>query len=196
MKISEIEQKVKTCQRSTCGNSIERGYSYLCTENKETKEIEVTEVTCLSCAQADRYGAWKETKVITSRLLTDSIFLKDSELSDDIGFIQEKVKRFQADVWFCGMQKTVNDSTFSGMSFKCNNLTVLSFCCAGRCMITIEDKESSVTLITDPTTSRGCMGLQGINATREQALNLLQAAIVAHKRGCKLEDDRKVGLMQ
>lgn len=111
--------------------------------------------------------------------------------------IQSKTKEFETKVWFSGLQQIINSSKASGVSARPKNrdgFMVLTFCSAGRTMITIEDKKNSVTLITDETSSRSCMGWQGVDAIEADALALIDRAITMYQSGeLKFKTDTKVG---
>jgi hypothetical protein len=113
--------------------------------------------------------------------------------------IQIKTKEFESKVWFDGLQKQIRAAKVKGVSAKPwrrDKFVVLTYSIAGRTMITIEDKESSVTLITDETSSESCMGWQGVDATEENALRLIDQAISMWQTGkLKFKDDKKVGII-
>jgi hypothetical protein len=196
----EEAEQVKECQR--CQASLERGWSW---HGKQVgEEYRVTLVQCFTCAEKERYAEYKQGKILTSRLQLDALYLKDAELSASFEKVTAKVKEFEQRVWFGGMQTTVTASQKSGMSYtaemthqgKPSPFTVMTFCSAARCMITMQLQDGThVTVITEEKGRGARMGLQGICATEEKAIAILQSAMSLHKLGFVLKDDEKVGIL-
>lgn len=130
-----------------------------------------------------------------------------AEVWHDIAAIERHVRRFEREVWFAGLQKIVRASCSSGMSFTFpnNGPKFLLLCSAGRCMMTIEAKTHSITLITaedegpnheargPKPPGQGPMGIQGIDATVSQAIELVREAVDVWKSGrFDIVDDKKV----
>jgi hypothetical protein len=114
--------------------------------------------------------------------------------------IQNKIKDFDAKVWFKGLQNQIHDTTCRGVSAKLgkkhSNFCVLTWTCAGRTMITIEDDNASVTAVADETSKESRTGLHGIRATGEQAVALIDRAISLFEDGTlKFKDDKKVSMI-
>jgi hypothetical protein len=113
--------------------------------------------------------------------------------------LQKKIKKFDSEVWFKGLQDQIHDTKCRGVSAKLgkkyDNFCVLTWTCAGRTMITIEDDNASVTAVADETSKESRTGLHGIRATGEQALALIDKAISLYKEGTlKFKDDEKISM--
>jgi hypothetical protein len=99
--------------------------------------------------------------------------------------LHERIKVFEAVIWFPHLRAQVNGSDSRGMSGTCRGFKVMTWCCAGRCLIQIERTGARVTLITadDEKPWRrdtahmvppmGPMGLQSIDAEFLDALAML-----------------------
>lgn len=114
--------------------------------------------------------------------------------------LQKKIKEFDAKVWFQGLQDQIHDTKCRGVSAKLgkkyDNFCVLTWTCAGRTMITIEDDNASVTVVADETSKESRTGLHGIRATGEQAPALIDKAISLYGYGTlKFKDDKKVSML-
>lgn len=113
--------------------------------------------------------------------------------------IQKKIKEFDAKVWFKGLQDQIHATTCRGVSAKLgkkhDNFCVLTWTCAGRTMITIEDDNAMVTAVADESSKESRTGLHGIRATGEQAIELINRAISLFEAGTlKFKDDKKVSM--
>jgi hypothetical protein len=208
---------VKSCMR--CDSDLERGYSSRYVNN------ECKEVICFKCDKKETLSDFLKTKVLTTRLIMDNsmdlfyyvesirdpkrIQIQDlSELESlktklEIQIaslkIQEKIKAFEKKVWFAGLQEKVLATKCRGVSAKLKThcyLSVLTYTIAGRTMITIEDKDSSVTCVADETSKESRTGLQGINAKLNDGLDLMDLAIELYEnKTLKFKDDDKVGMI-
>ncbi len=99
--------------------------------------------------------------------------------------LHEKIKVFEAVVWFPRLQAMVNGTSVRGMSGSVRNVKVMTWCCAGRCLIQLERCGHRLTLITadDEAPWRrdmahvapgmGPMGIQGIDAEWLEAMTML-----------------------
>ncbi|APU89008.1 hypothetical protein Rctr197k_225 [Virus Rctr197k] len=141
------------------------------------------------------------------------------EVADSVARIEKVVKKFEREVWYAhgnttqrSLQSIVRAASTCGMS-AVSKISVgkedakfLVFCSAGRCVMTIDTPTSAVTVITAEDEApnskhrgpkppgEGPMGIQGIHATEQQAVALLEAVIAAWKRDeVKLAEDTKVG---
>ena len=121
------------------------------------------------------------------------------EIQQAVDKIYDKIKEFESAVWFGGLKAIINKSTTSGVSArapKLNDFKVLTFCSAGRTMFTLEDKDASVTAICAEDSETSTMGMQGIDATEEQAVKLFNSAIRLWKDGAlKFKTDNKVSII-
>lgn len=67
------------------------------------------------------------------------------EASNDL---HARAKMFEALVWYPTLQKMVNDCSSRGMSGELRGMKVMTWCCAGRCLIQFEEGDATLTLIT------------------------------------------------
>lgn len=65
--------------------------------------------------------------------------------------INERAKLFEALVWFPRLQAIVNGTDSRGMKGTCRTIVVMTWCCAGRCLIQLERNGHRITLITADT---------------------------------------------
>jgi len=121
------------------------------------------------------------TALITDALLDGGRSLATLQIKLDYEAIQDAITAFDRQVWFgAGLQEYVQNATKKGHQCRqAEQIDILLYVIAGRVLITFHDlkNESELTLITgeDDTTSR--MGMQSINATKDEALHFLQGAI-------------------
>lgn len=116
--------------------------------------------------------------------------------------IEAAAKRLRVDIkelerrfWFGGHQPLAQKAKTKGMKLElADGLVVMTWTMCGRAMITIEDSDASVTAICSEDGRESTMGLQGIDATEEQARSLIERACVAWESGHRLKEDRKVGM--
>lgn len=186
----------------TCQSSLDNGYSYRYEGDKLVKAL------CFKCAKNENIQEYLKTKVLSSRLIMENnLSLYHSDIKgniDDASYLQElkmktdiqlsylrihrKMKEFEKEVWFKGLQKKVIDSRVKGVSAHTNmlnNFCVLTYSIAGRTMITIEDDTASVTFVADETSPEPRTGFQGISATEEKGISLIETVI-------KLYQDKKL----
>jgi hypothetical protein len=103
-----------------------------------------------------------------------------------------KIKEFEREVWFNGLQETIQASKISGVSAEIMSVKCLTFCSAARTMITIEDKESSVTLLCEEDSKENTMHFRGIDATESEAIHLIDLIIETYKDGSlKFKEDKE-----
>lgn len=132
------------------------------------------------------------------------------EIKRGLDALKVYVKQFEREVWFGGGLQTKVCKSNSGLSAKYKTrgdieTTLMILCSAGRCLLTIEDENDSVTLITAEDEGpnhkmRGVepdgqdpMGVQGISTTAQTACFLVASTIVAWRDGqIKLKTDRKI----
>jgi hypothetical protein len=117
--------------------------------------------------------------------------------------LNQKVKVFEAAVWFPHLQKQVNGTDQRGMSGKCRDVKVMTWCCAGRCLIQLERPGTSITLITADdegpwrremahvAPSMGPMGIQNVDAEYLDVLRLLYE-VTRYGSGITLSPDPDV----
>lgn len=119
--------------------------------------------------------------------------------------LNEKIKVFESVVWFPRLQAMVNGTSARGMRGKCRGIDVLTWCCAGRCLVQFDRQGHRLTLITaddEKPWSRdmahvapgmGPMGIQSIDADHLEALKMLYEA-TRWGGEITLEDDENVSI--
>lgn len=110
------------------------------------------------------------------------------ETHQQVADLNVKVRVFEAVVWFPRLQAQVNGTDERGMSALFHGIKVMTWCCAGRCLIQLERDGAVVTLITADdeapwqremshvAPNMGPMGIQHIDAEFLDALKLLYEA--------------------
>jgi hypothetical protein len=123
-----------------------------------------------------------EASLFVSRLRRRNDLFEDNE---NIAEIFSKVKVFEAVVWFPRLQAQVNGTRARGMSTTFRGIKLMTWCCAGRCLIQMERDGHRLTLITgddEPPWRRdmarvapdmGPMGVQDIDADPVEAMKML-----------------------
>lgn len=162
---------------------------------------EVIESRCMPCDAARRLTAYRETGRLTTRLVEsaqiDQALGKRANLDvlADYETVAPHIKRFERDVWFGGLQALARNAKTKGTSAEANGLKLLCFTMCGRAMMTIDEPDASVTTITEEDSSESRMGLRGIDATADRAVELLIKVRRLWKAGAlKVKDDRGVTL--
>lgn len=200
-----------------CGAPLDNGYNY------RYKGDKIVRATCFPCNSKEMLKEYSETKRLRTHLIEDNSlklyhtdmkkdwhfdnnkFLEDLKTRIDIQLsytrIFDKIKEFEREVWFKGLQDKVKASSVKGVSAHTNifnNFCVLTYSMCARTMITIEDDKKSVTLITEETSPESRMGFRGVDATEEEAISLIQLAIeLYHNEGgtrLVFEEDTKVSM--
>lgn len=203
----------------TCNASLDSYWHY------EYKDDKIVKATCRDCNRKDMLQEYRQTKRLRSRLIEDnSLALYYVDMKKDWGFndnsfledlktrieiqlsykkIFDKIKEFEKEVWFKGLQKQVMDSRVKGVSAKTkgytngfNKFCVLTYSMCARTMITIEDDKRSVTLMTEETSTESRMGFRGVDASEEEAISLIQLAIDLYhnESGTRLEFKEDTGV--
>lgn len=176
-----METTKTQCDR--CQGSIERGYNGRFKAGNKGSEPD--EVICFACDKVERWDKYKQDERLGTRLLMDATMAAlDMDYSMRVVFektirLGVLVKRFHARVWLArGLYKYLNESKWSGHSGKAGSIKILTWCCAGRAVLTMEDEDCSLTLITeDKNTPTEGMGIQGIDGTEDQVSALILRAI-------------------
>jgi hypothetical protein len=203
-------ERTTPCPRK-CGNTYERGYVSYYKNNK------LVESVCENCATKDRNDEYKKTKEITTRLWMDASLdrerlhskgsLKaeehrvDSMDADEIlrsmRACDELIGEFRRRHWMGGLCKRVYEAKY-GLSGKTKDFKVMILASAGRVLITIQDTKpkgkgkfggANITLITADGDVAARLGVQGIYATKEEAIGLLWHVVYKLP---KLKADSKV----
>lgn len=131
-------------------------------------------------------------RLTTQQMIDDSLFKsKVEEQSPVVKRLHEvkelycKVKVFEAVVWFPMLQNLVNSSSSRGMKGTCHDIKIMTWCCAGRCLIQLERNGNSITLITADdekpwyrdmasiAPNMGPMGIQSLDTEHWEAMKML-----------------------
>lgn len=174
-----------------CGADLSRGYVTVY-DNKGN----VKEVICSNCDIRDRAVTYTKTGVLSIRLITQATLEElpghrqllevglRNRVIREYGAIEVMVKEFEQRVWFVGLQKFVIASRTHGSFAGHNSIKVLVYATAGRVLITIsrQDRES-ITVIAAEKEQEARMGVQSIDATEAQAINLLIEASDLYRDG-------------
>ena len=196
------------CARA-CGRSLGNGYSTFITSGKPDVSV------CRTCANKERNDRYKETKEITTSLYMDAMldrqilqskgymksedFVVDSFDGDEIlrtmKACDELIGDFRRRHWMGGLCDRAYQAR-SGLSGETPDFKVLVMSMGGRCMITIQDTlpkgkfgGAMITLIASDGDVASRLGVQGICATKEEAIGLLWHAVYKLP---ELKDDNKV----
>jgi len=192
------DQPCKDCQRTTT----DRDYRI----QTFTANGEYLYTLCRMCARNRKDEEYDRTGVITTSLWMDrhldhlSVSRK-KQMEDPLLLamegLQQLTRKFEAEVWFHGLQKIIQDCDSSGMELKSGDLQILTLCTAGRVMLTLSNpaKDSISLITTDEDEDRPRMGIQGICATAEVATGLIEQAITAWQAGARPEASREVYLV-
>lgn len=207
-------QDVPNCTRCKAPNN---GHSTYVWENHVLKEN-----LCRKCGSKDDLENYRKNDKRLRSFLTmeNQLELYHLDMKKDWGFynrefledlksrieiqqaadkIHDKIKEFESTVWFGGLKTIINKATTSGVSAsapKLNDFKVLTFCSAGRTMFTLQDRDASVTAICAEDSETSTMGMQGIDATEEQALKLFNSAIRLWKEGTlKFKTDKNISII-
>lgn len=167
---------------------------------------------CYPCSTTDKWKIFARDKILTSSLMLDATlachkyegkyFHKEPTeeqlfVNDCIQKINTQIKNFEEEVWFgSDMQHEVLAPSCRGLSATHGDLKVLTYVCAGRCMITMYHKDDEyVSLLTEDNidSDRRCMGLQGLGGSFEIVGSLINQAIELRKQGkLKFKEDREI----
>lgn len=188
-----------------CNASLDNGYSYHYKGDKLVKAL------CFTCDQQETFNLYIQNKRLNTRLILDNSLKlyrlnKNYDVDDEIlekmkngadeilshridiaqatNNLKKKIKEFEMEVWFKGLQNMVLGTNKRGISAKTdshNKFHILTYTMAGRTMITIGDNNNSVTCIADESSKESRTGFHGIDATAEDALGLVQLAINLYK---------------
>jgi len=161
---------------------------------------------------------YKESKELSSGLLTAYVIHRErdgrirpgskdtlagldeterTEIAVAVRDIEQLARKFEVVRWMT-IQEAVDD--YGGVAGKTSDFKVLALATAGRLLVTISDSKPQgqgkfggawVSLIGEDG-NPGRMGIQGLCATKEEALGLLDAAI---KDMPKLKKDNEVGII-
>lgn len=162
------------------------------------------ESRCSPCDAKKRQAQFLKDRRISTRLLMKATLNQaykqleegDQEILDQYERIQPEVAKFQKDVWFGGLQDIARNAKTKGTSAVVGDFKLLCYTMCGRAMVTLDDPKASLTLITaeDAAPGDSGMGVQGIDATGEQALELLRRAMMIWADGVRVTEDAEVSI--
>lgn len=148
-------------------------------------------VQCLNCADNEVVERYVDTEVITSQLtLLAALQAYPKKTSDEallrwcvaldrvtqaMARIKGGVKTFETLVWYDGLKKLVR--TKSNIHFDKEGLELDTGCTGGRALIELTRGGARLTLITDESSTANVMGVQGIYAKEEEALQLIKDGV-------------------
>ncbi len=161
---------------------------------------EVLESRCAPCDRAKRAKAFQETKRLRTRMVEDAQIheiYKECDATDYAVLaaffpIPQEIKAFERDVWFGGLQEIATKAKTKGTSLKKDDLQLLCFTMCGRAMITLDSPTASVTVITAEDSNESRMGFRSIDATADQAIELLRKARELWAQGLRTKEDSEV----
>jgi hypothetical protein len=203
---------------AVCHKACGHGFTATC----DVQTGVVRRVVCDECRRDELFRLYRDTGCITSSLMMEASlrYCRGVELGkmfdgpagrwdtickihDSIVRIQYMVERFQKLVWFDGLQRIVRRSSTFGLSSQKKFHTAVGLArmlvgsTAGRALMTIETDDASVTVIADETAAPGesKMGIQGISATEDQAMEILMGTTTAWAANeIQMQQDGEVGL--
>lgn len=95
--------------------------------------------------------------------------------------VRDRIKQFEKEVWFAGLQNIVISSDSSKLSASYDKIKILIFSSSGRTLITIYENDIDLTLITAEDSKESSMGFRGSSATEEQIISLLDKTTALFK---------------
>lgn len=198
----------------TCGADVT--FDWRSTSFIQNKDGSVTmgESTCRKCFTREQVDTWKDTGKIRTDLTTTVVLELQAveefgrkpkypeylgmfrEIRSSLERIGEKVKQFEREVWFSGLQKKIRANTHSGESVTLpSGVEVRSLAMCGRWRSTLEHPEGfHIDIICAEDSDTPTMGLNYINCSERQAIALLDDAITAWKDGTLNFEQAHVGI--
>lgn len=218
-----MSTQVKPTNCQTCDASLDQGYSFRykddvivsalcfgCSDDRDLKEYQETKILRTSFLTNNSLELYdtplKEflfekghstAKFETAKLAyaSDPAMVARIEAWISYKKIFEKIKLFENEVWFKGLQDLVLPARDRGFAAQDGKFVVMTYSMAGRCMITIEDEEASVTMLCDESSKNSTMGDRGICATEAQAITLIERAVKGYQDGMlKFAVDKKISM--
>jgi hypothetical protein len=172
------------------------------------------ETVCFDCDRTERRARFEKNNVLTTYMLTDAAVYgvrreynrtDPDALLDQVARESEEIrqacKAFESGVWFAGLRPIVRRAAYRGLraAFKVDDVAcdLLVWSCAGRTVFTFQPADESfhVSLITAEDETKPVMGIQGICATKSQAVSLINAATKACADGIGFVRDDKIGMV-
>ena len=209
------------CDR--CGGAFNGGYCARWVVPPGAKEAKLTEAICFDCEEVESVYQFNKDRVLTSRLMTSAVLNASHDeyrvkrgsrsygeperryaamyrlVYASYEKVRLEVKRFEQAVWFAGLQAQVQKATHRGfkMTFSDDGVDTIAmvYSLAARTQITIERGDTQIMLITAEDETSPVMGINGLRATEQQAIDLLKSAAGAFKSGAKFKRNDKVGIL-
>lgn len=178
-----------------CGALCERGY--LLTGTAKTIE----RVICFDCAEREDLDEYRKTRRLAG-WFTITATVKDmrgdpryAEPAAEVREIDAAIKAFAVLVW-PDVSATIDaEKKIAGMSVERDGLAVRSFVSAGRVMLHVERGDVFCCAIGEEGNPARGLGLQGIGATKDEAVTLWRDAAKLFLNGGRLVADRKVSIL-
>ena len=171
-----------------------------------------TEVRCTTCDDAKRLAEFRaDGRLRTGTTTTAAVHGVRAEyghgcdptwLAIDAArkTVQTRIRAFDADVWLEGLGRIVDAERSRGMKSAefpspSGPARLMTFTSAGRVMLTIDAELASVSMLTAEGEWTPRMGMQGIDATADEAIALIDAATEAWRAGTlAMAADNAVGI--
>lgn len=171
----------------------------------------VVRTVCVDCDQAERHAKFKETGVLSTWLVEAEVIKDawrnvgdrpsgppaDAAVMEAYKSIEAAIKTFEQEVWFAGLQEFARKAKTKGTGAEAEGVKLMCYTMCGRAMITVEDENATVTVITleDELPPKTPMGFRGIHATKDQALGLFTRVGELWKaKKLALKEDRNVSM--
>lgn len=193
--MNKILEKPDYC--NMCNKNIsETGYSFSYKDNGT-----IIKVLCFKCKNTEDLENYNKTGILTSNLFLKAVCDRGlNSIKKSLERIELEISNFELNFFLAGFQKMNSKTKHRGFVGSYNEITLMTYTTAGRVMITIKDDNSNITLIgqeNDDVELRTFpkIGLQGINATEENAITLLQLAQKYYTAGnLKLKKNNNVNI--
>jgi len=181
MRLNQAERRLErcdTCHKPTRGACVQH-FRYL----GKAKDADLVKVECKSCDLRARVAEYRKSKQLDNTLMTASAFFVSDEKILKEPWMQGDDRREQrvsirdrlaaqieyaSDFWEIS---AADEEIYGAIA----NIEILVWGCAGRVVMTINGKDAEdLSVIFDETSEEPRAGRQGIHATKEQALELLE----------------------
>lgn len=186
------------------------------------KDCEVTKIVCTPCVKNEMIDDYNKTKYISTKLMMEAsiakyyieeadwtrlreesavFFIKNKKVLMEVANAVEDAKKliheFEDKHWIPYIRKYWKDTTSRGHITEIGDIKVMMWGCAGRVMITAENKEGSVTMIfSDEVQSADSIewgrtrgGIQGFSTTADNALQMLKSLVQSDKIEFRVDDE-------
>lgn len=181
-----MTDEVTNCQE--CGAALD-GWKCETFQKTESGDYRVIRTICHECRNREHRQLYETSGVVSTGYLMDSMLKRRPDMMAIAQEIETAAREFKRVVWFGGLQAMVREK--NGHSWD-HDPKLLALASAGRACVTLDGAESSLTLICAEDSDSPAMGIQGIYATKEQALGLIREAIALWNAGHRPKPDREV----